>query len=87
MNNSNTLLLHSGGLDSSILGCELAKQGINFSSVFIDFGQSGKNSELKATKSASSILGAAYMTVTHTVAYARGAYLVAKLLSRRELQI
>ena len=42
MNNSNTLLLHSGWLDSSILGCELAKQGINFSSVFIDFGQRGK---------------------------------------------
>jgi 7-cyano-7-deazaguanine synthase in queuosine biosynthesis len=34
------------------------QQGINFSSVFIDFGQSGKNSELKATKSTSSILGA-----------------------------
>ncbi|NJN92409.1 MAG: hypothetical protein HC878_19945 [Leptolyngbyaceae cyanobacterium SL_5_14] len=49
MNNSNTLLLPSGGLDSSILGYELAKQEINFSSVFIDFGQSGKNSELKAT--------------------------------------
>jgi 7-cyano-7-deazaguanine synthase len=58
MNHSNTLLLHSGGLDSSILGYELAKQGIDFSSVFIDFGQSGKNSELKATKSTSSILGA-----------------------------
>jgi 7-cyano-7-deazaguanine synthase in queuosine biosynthesis len=58
MNNLNTLLLHSGGLDSSILGCEFAKQGINFSPVFIDFSRSGKNSKLKTTKSASSILGA-----------------------------
>jgi len=58
MNNPVALLLHSGGLDSSVLGYELAKQGINFSSVFIDFDQSGKKSELKATKTTSSIFGA-----------------------------
>ncbi|QDT05335.1 7-cyano-7-deazaguanine synthase [Rubripirellula lacrimiformis] len=50
------LLLHSGGLDSTILGVYLNKKGINFQSLFIDYGQTSEVGELDAVTRTAAML-------------------------------
>lgn len=57
---SKQLLLHSGGLDSTMLAGVLKKQGSHFESLFIDFGHNAAQPELAAVRNSSSLLQIAF---------------------------
>lgn len=54
---SNSILLHSGGLDSTLLGATLRDSGENFISVFVNFASSEKTAEMTAVQRTSGLLG------------------------------
>ena len=54
---SKAILLHSGGLDSSLLGVKLANEGADVVSVFVHFGQNAKENELAAVRKTTDLLG------------------------------
>lgn len=53
---SRSILLHSGGLDSTILGHHLNEQGVNYQSLFINYDQTPRAPELNAVKKTAALL-------------------------------